>query len=71
MAVVVRAPDERKARELAQGVGGNEGRGLYRAFGMSEDEIATSVWLDPGYTECAQLSIEGGPGVIVVDMCEG
>jgi hypothetical protein len=70
-ALVVRASDERHARAYAQSVAGTEGRGIYRAFGLTEDEISTDVWLDPAYTECAVLRSEGEPGVVIVDSCEG
>jgi hypothetical protein len=69
--VVVRASSEERARQLAQGVAGNEGRGVYRGLGATEDEVAADVWLDPLYTECNELGARGEPGVIVVDRWEG
>lgn len=39
-AAVIRASDENHARGLAQAVAGCEGRGIYRTFGLAEDEIA-------------------------------
>jgi hypothetical protein len=70
-AAVVRAVDERQARGLAQSVSGNEGHGIYRAFGLAEDEVAADVWLRPEYTDCAPLLERGQPGVILYDHREG
>jgi hypothetical protein len=69
--LVARAPNELEARQLARGVAGNEGRGIYQAFGLAEDEIATDVWLDASYTSCEELHADGDPDVIVVDRSEG
>jgi hypothetical protein len=70
-AVVVRAKDEAAARTLAEGVAGNEGRGIYRLFGYTEDQLADEVWLDRDYTDCVVLEPAGEPGVIVYDRREG
>lgn len=61
-AVIVRAIDERSARSYAQGVAGNERRGVYRAFGDLADEVAADVWLDGDYTTCTTLTEDGDPG---------
>ena len=70
-AVVVRARDEESAREFALSVAGNEGRGNYRLFGYTEDQVADEVWLNRDYTECVVLEPAGEPGVIVYDRREG
>jgi hypothetical protein len=70
-AVVVRARNEEAARELALTVAGNEGRGVYRQFGYTEDQRSEEVWLDRAYTECMPLEHMGEPGVIVYDRREG
>ena len=69
-AVIVRAIDERSARSYAQGVAGNERRGVYRAFGDLADEVAADVWLDGDYTTCTTLTEDGDPGVLVYDRRE-
>ena len=69
--VVVRAGAEEAARELAQTVAGNEGRGVYRQFGWKEDRVADEVWLDQDYTQCLALDHAGEPGMIVYDRREG
>jgi hypothetical protein len=68
---VVRARSEETARQLGESVAGNEGRGIYRLFGYTEDELADEVWLDRTYTECMPLEHAGEPGVIVYDRREG
>jgi hypothetical protein len=68
--LVVRAPDEAAARELAHGGAGYEGLGIHRKFGAFEEESAPEVWLDPGWTCCALLEPEGEAGVILVDRRE-
>jgi hypothetical protein len=70
MGVVVRAEDEPCARELAQSQAGHEGLGIYVRFGLSEDEVAEDVWLDPGWTSCEELGPWGEAGVILVDRRE-
>jgi hypothetical protein len=69
--VVVRAAKEVTARDLAQSVAGNEGRGVYRRLGANEDEIASDVWLDAALTECVLITEEGEASVILVDVWEG
>ena len=69
--VIVRTENEEVARELALGVAGNEGRGIYRLFGYSEDQLADEVWLDRTLTDCVVLEHAGEPGVIVYDRREG
>jgi hypothetical protein len=66
MGVLVRAKTEAEAHELAQTKAGNEGLGIYRKFGIDEDEVATSVWLTPELTTCDELTAAGAPGVILV-----
>ena len=67
MGVLVRAATEGDARRLAQTKAGNEGRGIYSALGLPEDEIAEDVWLDGRWTTCNVLTTGGDPGVILVD----
>jgi hypothetical protein len=71
LAVVVRAVDAQQARDFADDVSGNEGRGVYTIVGGAEDEVAVNVWLRPEYTDCTPLSQSGELGVIVVDRWEG
>jgi hypothetical protein len=66
MRVLVRAASEGEARRLAQTKAGNEGRGIYQALGLSEDEIADDVWLTSSWTICEVLTSDGEPGVILV-----
>ena len=68
--LVVRASSEAEARTLAQERAGDEGLGLYRTFGASEEEIADEVWLDPAYTACEELAHAGPTAVILVDRRE-
>jgi hypothetical protein len=71
LGLVVRAQDELAARALAQANAGHEGLGVYRELGLSEDELASDVWLDPAWTSCDELEIEGASTVILVDKREG
>jgi hypothetical protein len=66
MGVLVRAETEPEARQLAQTKAGNEGRGIYRVFGIDEDEVAEHVWLTFKWTTCDELTAVGEPGVILV-----
>jgi hypothetical protein len=52
-------------------VAGNEGRGVYRLFGHTEDQLVDAVWLDRDYTDCSTLEHAGQPGVIIYDRREG
>ena len=66
-----RPRDRRAVRALlCPGVAGNEGRGVYRAFGDLADEVAADVWLDGDYTTCTTLTEDGDPGVLVYDRRE-
>jgi hypothetical protein len=65
--VLVRAENEVEARRLAQAQAGIEGQGVYRHLGAEEDELATDVWIDHGWTTCEALTDEGEPGAILVD----
>jgi hypothetical protein len=69
--IVIRAATEEIARALAQSRAGNEGAGVYKKLGASEDELAENVWLDPEWTTCEELSTEGESSVILVDVLEG
>ena len=64
--VVIRAATEESARALAQSRAGNEGQGIYKRLGASEDEIAEDVWLDPDWTVCEGLLPEGEPEVVIL-----
>ncbi len=70
LGVIVRADDEPSARALAQRQAGHEGLGIYARLGLTEEEIAADVWLDPGWTSCEKLRPTGEAGVILVDRCE-
>ena len=63
-------PSEAEARTLAQARASDEGLGLYRTFGASEEEIADEVWLDPAYSACEELAPDGPAAVILVDRRE-
>jgi len=65
-AVLVRAKVEDDARRLAHSKAGNEGMGIYGRLGVSEDESASAVWLDPEWTACDELLPDGEPGAILV-----
>jgi hypothetical protein len=69
--MVIRAATEETARALAQSRAGNEGAGVYRKLGASEDERAENVWLTAEWTTCEELSREGEASVILVDSLEG
>jgi hypothetical protein len=66
MGVLVRAETDAEARRLAQTKAGSEGLGIYRAFGLDEDELAENVWLTSEWTTCDELTAGGEPGVILV-----
>jgi len=70
MGVVVRAKNEPTARAFAQAHAGHEGLGIYRDLGLSEDEVASDVWLDSTWTSCEELRPEGAAGVILIDRHE-
>jgi hypothetical protein len=65
LGVLVRAETEAEARRLAQTQAGIEGQGVYRHYGADEDEVASNVWLDPAWTTCDELQVEGASGVIL------
>jgi hypothetical protein len=54
--VIVRAKDEKTARELAQKKGSDEARG------------DNKVWINPEYTVCEELTYEGEEEVIVQEI---
>ena len=68
--VVVRAPNETKARALAQKAAGSEGLGIYREVGCAQEETAIAVWLDRARTACEELEVDGPPAIILVDRRE-
>jgi hypothetical protein len=53
---VVRAEDELKARKLASANGGDENR-----------KKGKRPWLDPKQSACVELTLDGGPGVVIAD----
>lgn len=64
-AMVVRAPTEDAAREIAQKNGGDEVNPLrYR-------DPPVPYWLGDEYSTCEELTAGGEPGLIVRDMLEG
>jgi hypothetical protein len=63
--LVIRAGTEAAARALARSQAGQEGLGIYRQFGLEEDEVAAEVWLDSAWTSCDELKPDGEAGVLV------
>jgi hypothetical protein len=59
-AIVVRAKNEKEARELA-----NQDAGDVTRFGKSD------IWLDPTRVVCVVLTHAGKPGVVIVDFRAG
>lgn len=45
--------------------------GIYQALGLTEEELADDVWLDPAYSECLELDCNGDAGIILVDRRRG
>jgi hypothetical protein len=68
--LVIRAATEAAARALAQSQAGQEGLGIYRQFGLEEDEAAANVWIDSAWTSCDELEPGGEAGVVLVDRRE-
>ena len=60
---VIRAKDEKSAREFADANAGEENRGGF----LRKRAITIHPWLDANYTICAQLIAEGKEGIIIKD----
>ena len=58
-AIIVREPDEAAARRRAQDLGGSEVDEWHFARGVD-----VNAWLDPKYSTCEPLPIEGPPGLV-------
>lgn len=63
--VVVRAEDERAARQLARSQAGDEVRVDLTASANRD------AWIDPALSNCVELLPEGGPGVIITNFLAG
>lgn len=60
---VIRAKDEKSAREYADANAGEENRGGF----LGKRAITRHPWLDTDYTTCTQLIAEGKEGIIIED----
>lgn len=61
-AFIVRAQSAKAARQLAQKQGGDETR---------RPENMATPWLDPKYTTCKELTLEGEAAVILDESVDG
>ncbi len=59
--MIIRAKTEEQARQIAKTNEGSEGSSSYHP------RPPTSPWLDPEYTTCEELSIEGTADIIIAD----
>ncbi len=63
--VVIRAPDETRAREIAQENSLDESRGEFMGKELSKTK---TPWLDNKYSSCDELKHEGRAEVIITDV---
>lgn len=61
---IVRANNEKEAREFADADAGDENRG---EFGGRKRANTNNPWLDEKYSSCDELSAGGGAGIVMKD----
>jgi len=61
---VVREETEDQARQFAHANAGDENRGMFLGWQISNTK---TPWLDAKYSTCEELTAEGDPGVIMQD----
>jgi hypothetical protein len=61
---VVRAEDEKEARELAHGEAGDENRGEFMQKKIADTD---SPWLSKKYSTCKELTIKGKKEIVITD----
>lgn len=64
--MVVRAPNEQAARQMAQDSGGFETAG-YSHERAAQMAYRSQAWLSPEYSRCVELTPDGEPGIIIED----